>query len=311
MSVLTPPPPGQRRTGPPSPNRWPAVTPASGPASVQSLISGPTCPADLIAAFPTAAYLRLFGGRVIAVLTHDAVRLPCGLVLAATSAEQPLTGLHGPVLTGAGQVRIGTLAVEITRVVSATAPLGLVPDATAVGRAGSRLERLRFNEHGPGLAERLVAHCRNPQDVPGLVRLLLGSGSGLTPSGDDVLAGFLVGSRSFGVCADELRAAVMAHAPGATTDLSATLLSHAARGESIPQVDSLLRALAAGPAGARIDESLATLVRVGHSSGIALATGIHAATKASLELRRHDVTKRTACCVSKCCSRTPAPMARW
>jgi hypothetical protein len=77
----------------------------------------------------------------------------------------------------------------------------------------------------------------------------------------------------------------MAHAPGVTTDLSATLLSHAARGESIPEVDSLLRALAAGPAGQRIDESLATLVRVGHSSGIALATGIHAAAKASLELR--------------------------
>jgi Protein of unknown function (DUF2877) len=103
----------------------------------------------------------------------------------------------------------------------------------------------------------------------------------------------------------------MAHAPGATTDLSATLLSHAARGESIPQVDSLLRALAAGPAGACIDESLATLVRVGHSSGIALATGIHAAAKASLELRRRDVSKRTACCVSKCCGRTAAPMARW
>jgi Protein of unknown function (DUF2877) len=310
MSVLTPPPPRQRSTGPPSPGFRPAVTPASGPAWVQSLISGPTCPADLIAAFPTAAYLRLYDGRVIAVLTHDAVRLPCGLVLAATSVEQPLTGVHGPVLAGEGQVRIGALAVEIARVVSATAPLELVPDATAVGRAGRRLEHLGFNEHGPALAERLAAHCRNPQDVPGLVRLLLGSGSGLTPSGDDVLAGFLVGSRSFSVCSGELRVAVMAHAPGATTDLSATLLSHAARGESIPQVGSLLRALAAGPAGSRIDESLATLVRVGHSSGIALATGIHAAAKASLELRRRDVNKRTACCVSECCGRTAAPIAQ-
>ena len=291
MSLLTPPPPGQRSTGPPSPGYRPAVIPASGTASVQSLISGPTCPADLIATFPTAAYLRLFGGRVIAVLTHDAVRLPCGLVLAATSAERPLTGLHGPVLTGAGQVRIGALTVAISRVVSATVPMGLVPDATAVGRAGRRLEHLGFNEHGLGLAERLAAGCRNPRDVPGLVRLLLGAGSGLTPSGDDVLAGFLVGSRSFGVCADELRTAVMARAPGATTDLSATLLSHAASGESIPQVGALLLPLAAGPADAPLDESLGNLVGVGHSSGIAMATGLYAAAKASLDLGRHDVNK--------------------
>jgi hypothetical protein len=109
-----------------------------------------------------------------------------------------------------------------------------------------------------------------------------------------VLAGFLVGSRSFGVCADELRGVVTAHAPGATNDLSATLLAHAACGESIPQVDSLLAALAVGPACAHIDESLATLVRVGHSTGIALAMGIHGAAKASLELRRHGVNRRTA-----------------
>jgi hypothetical protein len=261
---------------------------------VQSLIKGPNCPADLIAAFPTATYLRLFGGRVIAVLTHDAVRLPCGLVLAATSAEQPLSGLDGPVSTGDGQVRIGALVVEISRMVSARARLGLVPDATAVGRLGRRLERLEFDEHGPGLSARLADHYWNPQEVPGLVGLLLGSGSGLTPSGDDVLAGFLVGSRSFGVCADELRGVVTAHAPGATNDLSATLLAHAACGESIPQVDSLLAALAVGPACAHIDESLATLVRVGHSTGIALAMGIHGAAKASLELRRHGVNRRTA-----------------
>jgi hypothetical protein len=259
------------------------VVPASGQASVQSLISGPPRPADLIAAFPTAAYLRVAPGRIIAVLTHDAVRLPCGLVLAATSAERPLNGVSGPAMTGGGQVRIGRLTVAVTRVVSAAAPLALVPDPTAVASAGGTMERLGFDEHGSGLAERL-AHCRDRGTVPGLVRQLLGSGSGLTPSGDDVLAGFLVGSRSFGVPADELRAAVLAGAPGATTDLSATLLWHAARGESIPPVDSLLRALAADPAG--VDESLAAVLRVGHSSGVALATGVHAAAKAALDLGR-------------------------
>jgi hypothetical protein len=260
------------------------VVPASGQASVQSLISGPPRPADLIAAFPTAAYLRVGPGRIIAVLTHDAVRLPCGLVLAATSAERPLDGLSGPAMTGGGRVRIGRLTVAVTRVVSAAAPLLLVPDPAAVASAGGTLERLGFDEHGSGLAERLAAHGRDRGTVPGLVRQLLGSGSGLTPSGDDVLAGFLVGGRSFGVPADELRAAVLAGAPGATTDLSATLLWHAARGESIPPVDSLLRALAADPA--CVDESLAAVLRVGHSSGVALATGVHAAAMAALDLGR-------------------------
>lgn len=276
------PPPGARR---PVPVRRQAAVPAAGTASVQLLISGPPRPADLIAAFPMAAYLRVAPRRVIAVLTRDAVRLPCGLVLAATSVERPLNGLSGPALAGGGQVRIGRLTVAMTRVVSAVGPLRLVPDPTAVASAGSTLQRLWFDEHGPGLAERLVAPCRDRGTVPGLVRLLLGSGSGLTPSGDDVLAGFLVGSRSFGVPVDELRAAVLADAPAATTDLSTTLLWHAARGESIPPVDSLLRALAAKPAGTRVDKSLAAVLRVGHSSGVALATGVHAAAQAALDLR--------------------------
>jgi hypothetical protein len=263
------------------------VVTAAGSLSVKALINRPTRQATLLAAFPTAVYVRLFDDQVIALLTRDAVRLPCGLVLAATSTEQPLIELHRSVATGAGQVRVGSMTVEISRTISVSAPAGLVPDAAAVERAGRELEQLGFTEHGPGLVDTLAASLLGPQEVVDPVRRLLGAGSGLTPSGDDVLAGFLVASQSFGVCADELRSAVSTHASGATTDLSAALLRHAARGESIPQVDALLRALAAGRALNRVDEALADLVRVGHTSGVALATGIQAAAQASIELRSH------------------------
>jgi Protein of unknown function (DUF2877) len=69
-------------------------------------------------------------------------------------------------------------------------------------------------------------------------------------------------------------------APGRTTALSAALLGHACQGDSIPQVHVLLAAWSAATMDpARIDAALAGLLRVGHTSGIGLATGILAAAR--------------------------------
>lgn len=268
------------RPGPP--NRTTRPVPAAGSSSVRAVVDGSPRPGELIAVFPTALYVRLARGQVIAVLTHDAVRLPCALVLATASMERPLHGVRGEVLVGAAQVRIGALAVEISRLVSFTAPVGLSPRQSAVAQVAAVLSASGFREHGSRLDVRLRAGCRDPRAARQITRALLGAGSGLTPSGDDVLAGFLVGAHVFGIAADPLRRAVQVHAPGATTDLSATLLDHAVRGESIPQVTSLLRQLAAEQPSHELDHSLARLLRVGHSSGIALATGIHAAARIAL-----------------------------
>ena len=78
------------------------------------------------------------------------------------------------------------------------------------------------------------------------VAALLGRGPGLTPSGDDVLAGYLLGCRAFGIAGKGVRFAVLRSAPGATTTLSAALLRQAADQGSAAAQDLLGTCCAAG-----------------------------------------------------------------
>lgn len=91
---------------------------------------------------------------------------------------------------------------------------------------------------------------------------LAGRGPGLTPAGDDVLAGYVAGLVLFHGRRDE--AAAIAHrASAVTTGLSATLLDHASRGE-LPE-----------PAHAYLERGdAAALDAFGHSSGRCLRLGL-------------------------------------
>jgi hypothetical protein len=113
------------------------------------------------------------------------------------------------------------------------------------------------------------------QDFSVAAARLLGRGPGLTPAGDDVLAGFLVGAVAFGVDAAGLRDAIAVQAPAGTTALSAALLWHAARGECIDELAALAAVLTGERSGPELAEHvIARLVSVGHSSGAALALGL-------------------------------------
>jgi hypothetical protein len=91
---------------------------------------------------------------------------------------------------------------------------------------------------------------------------LAGHGAGLTPYGDDVLAGYAAGLVLWH--GDRRRAAAIAEAAAArTTLLSATLLRHAARGE-LPE-----------PAHALLEHGdPAPLLAFGHSSGRGIVLGL-------------------------------------
>jgi hypothetical protein len=228
---------------------------AFAPTRQSRVIAGPDLPGTVLGTFPTAIYIRVpaaFG--VIALLTRDAVRVPCGVQLPSSSREFPLDRLTGPVRVGGGALRIGTAEITVRRLVSVS-----VPRLPAPRRVDSDID------------------VDVDVDVADPARLL-GLGSGLTPSGDDVLAGYLAGAAAYGLPVDELRTFVCAEAPLRTTTLSAALLRHAASGEAIPQVCRLLLAL---DDGAGIDVALAGLLRVGHTSGAALAAGVLAAARAA------------------------------
>ncbi|HVB75745.1 MAG TPA: DUF2877 domain-containing protein [Ktedonobacteraceae bacterium] len=103
------------------------------------------------------------------------------------------------------------------------------------------------------LLQLLVRACRleDSAGVEEAARGLVGLGPGLTPSGDDTLAGFVsvMALLSAQLCADalpreHLASIIASTAQPRTTRLSATLLAHAARGELAEHVGTLLTALA-------------------------------------------------------------------
>jgi Protein of unknown function (DUF2877) len=254
----------------------PAEVAVASPARVRDLISGPLRPVAVLGRFPTAVYLRSANRDVIALLSSDAVRLPIGLVLPTSSRQFPLTHLSGHVVVGSGAVHIGGWTCRVSRLVSLRAPAALIPDRQACEHLRHRLTHCQFADSDLGLPDALD-DAHSPAVAAELVPRLLGVGPGLTPAGDDVLAGLLVGLWSFGQKAEPLRLAVLAGLAARTTDLSAALLRCAARGESIPQVNQLLRAMSGSAWQGRLDHAMSDLVRVGHTSGTALATGVLAA----------------------------------
>jgi hypothetical protein len=109
------------------------------------------------------------------------------------------------------------------------------------------------------------------------VGALLGRGAGLTPSGDDALAGALLVARALAggdLMADAVRARL-----GATTAVSAALLDAAADGYAARPVVTLVDAAVAGDAGA-VSRALPAVLAIGHTSGRDTVTGIRAALDA-------------------------------
>jgi Protein of unknown function (DUF2877) len=250
---------------------------AAASSCLRSSLAGPARPVTWLGATPSALYLRIPSAPgVVAVLAHDAVRLPCALVLPTTSADLPLTsvstGTRGETTLGEGRLAwTGPAGPVAVRAVREWAPAKVCPSRIPAGV----LAALRGVLPGPaalGIDGALLAGLVTGPAAA--VAGLLGRGPGLTPAGDDVLAGFLLGARAFGLDAPRVRAAIAAMAPARTTALSAALLWHAARGECVDEV----AAVVADPS----SRAVGRLLRIGHTSGAALATGLATAALAGL-----------------------------
>ncbi len=120
----------------------------------------------------------------------------------------------------------------------------------------------------PPLARRWRA-ATEQHDLAGACRILGGLGPGLTPSGDDALAGILLAARLGRPEAEDHLVALAKSV--ATHEISRAFLIWAARGQSIEPVHRLL----AGDATAARD-----LLAFGHTSGADVALGLHFGLKA-------------------------------
>ena len=222
------------------------MSPEARPAAASSLLArllSPDSSLPLAEVARTRLSVHYETGRddvpVLCVCTPDAVRLPPGLVTTVLP-------------TGTARVRSGVLETgsrrwPVTRWwrparLHGMAPPAGVPDVDGV-------------------------------DVPDSVEpaALLGRGPGLTPAGDDVLAGALVTAHAVGDprltgWRRQTRAAL---AGGATTAVSRALLQHAADGWAVPQLAAFVAAACAGDP----TPAVGPLLAVGHTSGAALAGG--------------------------------------
>jgi hypothetical protein len=214
------------------------AVPVAAPTALAGLLRGPARAAVVRGVFPTAVYLDA-GDEVVALVTSDALRLPCALVLAVPAGSRPFAGIQpGVVATmGEGAVAIGDRQFLVRRWWR-PAPVPLLHPGPALASQARALEALL-----PPPPAELPADPRAWR--PGT---LVGLGPGLTPAGDDVLAAMLLTLCAAPGAASALAALSAETVPllTRTTALSATLLRHATAGRGIPEVTRLVEALAAG-----------------------------------------------------------------
>jgi hypothetical protein len=248
---------------------------AAASSCLRSALAGPARPATWLGVTPAALYLRSAPAGVVALLAHDAVRLPCALVLPTTAAELPLTSVadgSGAAVLGDGQLAwTGPAGPVVVRSVREWSPAKVRAGQAATGVLAALLDSMPGPSELHGWGPLLTLLTTRPAAA---VAGLLGRGPGLTPAGDDVLAGFLLGGHAFGLDVADALAAVVASAPMRTTAVSAALLCHAARGECVDEVAAVL----ADPCGLTVRR----LLLVGHTSGAALAIGLATAAQAAL-----------------------------
>jgi hypothetical protein len=270
--------------------------PATASSGIAAVVGGAPRDATVLAVFDRAIYLAHADG-VLAIETSDGTGLPNGLVVAVPSSRRPLAGARSvrTATVGRGQVVVGDLTVRAVRWRRARPALRVRTSllAATVADARTALEA-RAAELPAELATPFTAvvSALAVADEEGAVTLarreLVGRGAGLTPSGDDLLAGLVAGvvllaeavhgraGRPLAGVAHRVGVQLAAAAPDATTAISAALLQHAADGEVAEPVARLLSALAGhGP----VDGALAALLAVGSSSGRDLAAGTLAAAE--------------------------------
>jgi hypothetical protein len=241
---------------------------------------------------PAAVYLQVpteRGPDVVGILTSDAARLPLACVLFRPSNGRPLVALPGgaPAEVGGGRIAVGDLVVRAAawwdpRPRLPSARPALLPEGVRQLRGtlyGEGVPHSAFTlpglPAGPGGPLAALRGAVRRADLDAALRTavrLIGLGPGLTPAGDDVMAGTMAGLVLLGhPSAERFATSVHALAAGRTTELSRALLRHAAAGRVSGEYAAVLQGLVGerplGPA-------IAGLLATGSTSGRAMALGL-------------------------------------
>lgn len=246
---------------------------AAAPLWVRERLAGPVREATIVHAGAHAVYATT-GTDCIAVLSREATAVPCGLrtsldSLHALSPTGVLPAVGETVLFGQGLFAIADTDIRVGRLTDASVPYFEPSAAGALAESlraalGSRLDDVRAELPAIALEQLAAAD-------PSAVHALLGRGDGLTPLGDDVLAGWLA-TMAAARTQSPLATLIDDVAAARTTTLSAALLHHAAAGDVLPPFSELIGGLTAGDD--QLGDQLNTLLAIGHTSGAGLALGL-------------------------------------
>jgi hypothetical protein len=260
------------------------------------LVTGARRAATVVGAGPYATYLAVDGGdeadpsqepsELVALVTADAIRVPCAIVLAQGSAALPGLAAGARAQVGDSEVRWDAGTLSVVRWWRA-ASVSTGPDVADRTVLADRVATARSELHGhqlpapvlPALTRAAAAmERRDPVEAADALRPVLGLGAGLTPAADDAMAGLLLAARCWtdglGPTVSAVGALLAPDLSSATTAVSAGLLRHAAEGRGAPQVVRAVEHLAGRRDGSDGSEVLAGLLALGHSSGRDTALGV-------------------------------------
>ena len=261
---------------------WPAAVSERSAA----LLDGQPRRATVLGAFRTALYLQVGGhAQVLPVVTPGGLRLPTALAVATALPTVGWGSQPGDeAVVGGGEVRLPGLTIRAVRTWRPQKVQQVMTAAGGPGFLATHLAplRLAWRATSRTLAEGLLAG--DLRSLPDRVSTLVGAGPGLTPSGDDVLCGILLGlrlhPRGSTSRVDRLWADVEARLT-TTTSLSAALLTEAAQGYAVAPVVRLAQALGGpgvdpvgGPDTTPVADAVQAVLAIGHSSGADLLGGL-------------------------------------
>lgn len=280
----------------------PAVQTRSTPASVRMPGVASTAIRDVLSDSQTRgivlgtashAVWLLVDGDVIVASTHDATRLPNGVEIVADTAEDAFQTVHhgAPATVGLGQLLFEGLTIDVVRWWDPR-PVLRSTSATQLAEAIAGLPATVPDLESQPLLAALSAGSATAILVA--AESLIGRGPGLTPEGDDYLAGALAATRTLGDALGRADATAMLDAIAdplterahfRTTTFSAALIHHAIRGRVAAPAASMLRALTGR---GDIADSYEDLTHVGHTSGPALAAGMILGARSLLQSHPHS-----------------------
>ena len=231
----------------------------------------------VLGSFSAGFYVRV-GEALFAVAGPSIDAGPLHLILAA---KPPLPAEGSPVHLEAHRLETGSCSIDLAAGESYSPKQ---PTASGLAKAAAHLATLDAKEDPPADIAPVWTPVRAAladKDLKSAGEALQGRGSGLTPTGDDVLAGLLL----FTHWADPQGAAPAEVAQRAATgDLSRAFLAWAAVGQSIQPLHDLVAAAEAAATASdrrgklaaqdRFDQAAAHLAAIGHSSGKALLAGL-------------------------------------